>query len=229
MTAESFDFGRGLAILTSSPAERSDLIALVAQLQPAQRATCPKCGSTSVQVVNIEKKNLGAAVLAEWMLDSTAAGVAAGSKMVPSNACVACGFQWLPGSLPEALARLISGQLGEDNRKKVLAQVRRREQEQQVERKHARRNGWILAGVIAALVGGAWAYSAYLSPAARERAQDLQRTDVWVSCVLAQQPRSASTCGAVPRTSLNAWFEHGHMDVLADWPVRARLESLTTQ
>lgn len=137
MTAGSFDFGRAMAILTRNPVERTSLIALLEQVPAAQRATCPKCGSTTVQVVNVEKKNLGAAMLTEALFESTAAGVTVGSKMIPTNTCVSCGFQWLPGSLPEALARLLSGQLGEDNRKKLFAQMQHREQEFQVERRRA--------------------------------------------------------------------------------------------
>lgn len=227
MTAEPLDISQVSAFLTGNPAERSKLIALLSQLPPEQRATCPKCRSTSIQVVNVEKKNLGAAMLAEWLLDSTAAGVAAGSKMILTNTCISCGFQWVPGSIPEAVTRLQSGQLGDDTfRKQLLDQMRRREQEQQVQRQHARRNGWIFAGIVAALSIGVWAYATQLSPEARARAEELQETDQWVRCVLAQHPRDASTCGPMTRVRLNTWFEHGHMDMLANTEVRATLEKL---
>ena len=224
---EPFDFGHGLALLSSSPDERNDLTVRLAQLPPAQRATCPKCAATTVQIVNVEKKTLGAAMLTEWLLDSTAAGVAAGSKTVLSNACVACGFQWLPGSLHEALARLVSGQFGEDIRQHVLAQFRRHDQALEQLKAESQRTLAILGAVVAIVAVGALVYSAYFSPAARARAADLRRTDSWVKCVLEEHPRNTAACGEpVARSSLNAWFEQ-HADVLANIPVRTKLEGMS--
>jgi hypothetical protein len=72
------------------------------------QASCPKCGSPSVQAVPIEKKKLGEAVLAEYFL-GTAAGVAAGSKIVIQAVCLVCGCQWFPGSEGEQRVRALSG------------------------------------------------------------------------------------------------------------------------
>src|SRR2546430_10027672 len=192
---ELFDFGHGLVLLSSSPAERNDLTAQLAQLPPAQRAAWPGWGATPVQAVNVEKKNLGAALLTEWLRDSTAAGVAACSKTVISNACIACGFQWLPGSPHEALARLVSGQLGQDTRKHLLARLRRRDEELQHERERSQRTLAILIAFAATLAVGAWAYSARFSPGARARAEDIRRTDSWVKCVLQEHARNTADCG----------------------------------
>src|SRR5438874_36040 len=141
---EPLDFDHGLVLLNSSPAECRDLATRFAQLAAAQRATCPRCTATTVQIVSVQKKNLGAAMLAEWLLDSTAAGVAAGSKTVLSNACVACGFQWVPGSLHEAFARMFSGQLGGDTRRHFLDRLRHRDEELREGQEKSRRTVLIL-------------------------------------------------------------------------------------
>lgn len=82
------------------------------------QATCPKCGSLSVQAVPVEKKKLDEAVLTEYIL-GTAAGVAAGSEMVIQAVCLSCGCQWFPGSPAEQRLRALSGQLGEEAKKKA--------------------------------------------------------------------------------------------------------------
>jgi len=75
--------------------------------------TCPRCGATSVQAVSVAKRSVGQALLAEMVLDSTAAGVIAGSKTVIVNACLICGMQWVPGTEGERRMRALSGQLGD--------------------------------------------------------------------------------------------------------------------
>jgi hypothetical protein len=230
----SLDFTQALELLGKSPNEQNELTRLLFQLPPTQRATCPTCGATAVQVVNVHKKDIGAALLAEWLFDSTAAGVTAGSRTITCNVCVACGFQWLPGSPQEGLARLFSDQLGYDNRQRVLARLEDRDETLKEESRIRQRViGTIVAFAVVAVVVG-WGYTTQFSPAARARVLDLQRTDTWVNCVL-QGPnvlqgrtRTKPNCGPpVSRGSLNAWFEHGHMDVLANTPVRAKLERLT--
>jgi hypothetical protein len=117
-------------------------------------ASCPKCGSPSVQAVPIEKKKLGEAVLAEYFL-GTAAGVASGSKMVIQAVCLACGCQWFPGSEGEQRIRALSGQLGP---------AAKRAAEQTIARENARketesRNTTIATILFLVLGGGAivWA------------------------------------------------------------------------
>ena len=78
----------------------------------APTASCPSCGSPSIQAVPIERKKLGDAVIAEYFL-GTAAGVAAGSKTVIQAMCLKCGVQWFPGTKQEEELRVLSGQLGE--------------------------------------------------------------------------------------------------------------------
>jgi hypothetical protein len=87
-------------------------------------ASCPTCGSASIQAVTVERKKIGQAVLAEYFL-GTAAGVAAGSSTVVQNACLACGQQWFPGTEQERQLRALAGQLGETAKR---AEVRRREE-----------------------------------------------------------------------------------------------------
>jgi hypothetical protein len=224
----SLDFTQALELLGKSPNEQNELTRLLFQLPPTQRATCPMCGATAVQVVNIHKKDIGAALLAEWLFDSTAAGVAAGSRTITCNVCVACGFQWLPGSPQEGLARLFSDQLGFDNRQRVLARLEERNETLKEASRTRQRVILTLVAFAVVAVAVGWAYTAHFSPAARARVLDLKRTDTWVNCVLQGRTRTKPNCGpAVSRATLNAWFEHGHMDVLANLPVRAKLERLT--
>lgn len=75
-------------------------------------ATCPRCGSTSIQAVPVEKKKLGEAALAEYFF-GTAAGVAASSSTVIQAVCLSCGAQWFPGTESEKRMRALAGQLGE--------------------------------------------------------------------------------------------------------------------
>ncbi len=224
----SLDFTQALKLLGKSPNEQNELTRLLFQLPPTQRATCPTCGATAVQVVNVHKKDIGAALLAEWLFDSTAAGVTAGSRTITCNVCVACGFQWLPGSPQEGLARLFSDQLGFDNRQRILARFEERDETLKEESRTSQRVylTFVAFAVVAAVV--AWAYTTYFSPAARALVLDLNRTNTWVNCVLQVRSRTKSDCGpAVSRASLNVWFDHGHMDVHDNLPVRVKLERLT--
>lgn len=107
------------------------------------QATCPQCGSTSIQAVPVPKKNLGNAVLAEYFL-GTAAGVSAGSSTVIQAVCLKCGCQYFPGTVQEKQIRALSGQLGEVARK---AEVDRRESE----REEARKSSNMLIGVVGVL------------------------------------------------------------------------------
>ena len=124
----------------------------------APQATCPKCGSPSVQAVPVEKKKLDQAVLAEYFL-GTAAGVAAGTDMVIQAVCLSCGAQWFPGTPDEQRLRALSGQLGEEVKKKAEQDVAREEVS-----KDSQRNLSILFAVILAVGGGLW----YLKTAADE-------------------------------------------------------------
>ena len=85
-------------------------------------ASCPSCGSPSIQAVPVERKKLGQAVVAEYFL-GTAAGVAAGSSTVIQAMCLSCGTQWFPGTKQEEEIRALSGQLGEAA-KRAAEQVR---------------------------------------------------------------------------------------------------------
>ncbi|SRR6266576_2204732 len=224
----SLEFTQALELLGKSPNEQNELTRLLNQLPATQRATCPTCGATTVQVVNVQKKDIGAAMLAEWLFDSTAAGVAAGSRTIICNVCVACGFQWLPGSSQEALARLFSDQLGQDNRQRVLARLEARDESLKAESQATHRTIGIMVAFAVVVVAVGWVYTALFSPEARALVLDLNRTNTWVNCVLQVRSRTKPDCGpAVSRASLNVWFDHGHMDVHDNLPVRVKLERLT--
>jgi hypothetical protein len=79
---------------------------------PPKSATCPRCNSSSIQAVPVERKKVGQAILAEYFM-GTAAGVAAGSQTVIQAVCLSCGCQWFPGTRQEQSIRALSGQLGE--------------------------------------------------------------------------------------------------------------------
>jgi hypothetical protein len=209
------DSDRFLPMLKTNPTEQGELMSLLAKFPQERRAQCPRCGAATVQVISMQTKNLGAAVLAEWLLDSTAAGVAASSKTVVCNACVACGFQWLPGSLQDALARLVSGQFGSDVRQAAFNRWESLIQESDDERhRSARRLAWL--GALAVTVAIAlWAYFANWSPEARTRAAQFQRAEAWANCVVASKSSTVAECGPlpVPRDVLNDWLNGGHLDV----------------
>ena len=77
-----------------------------------EQATCPRCGSPSIQAVPIPRKKIADAIITEYFL-GTAAGVAAGSSTVIQAICLKCGCQWFPGTVQEQRIRALSGQLGD--------------------------------------------------------------------------------------------------------------------
>ena len=79
---------------------------------PTPAATCPKCGSASIQAVPVKKSQIGKALLTEYFL-GTAAGVGASSKTVIQAVCLGCGCTWFPGTSQERHLRGLSRQLGE--------------------------------------------------------------------------------------------------------------------
>ena len=82
-------------------------------------ATCPACGSSSVQAVPIERRHVGKAVLAQYLF-GVAGGVVAGSTVVIQAVCLECGSQWIPGTDQERELRALSGQLGEGEQRAAL-------------------------------------------------------------------------------------------------------------
>jgi NMD protein affecting ribosome stability and mRNA decay len=97
----------------------------------SEAATCPSCGSPSVQAIAVARKDIAAAVLTEYFA-GTAAGVAAGSKTIIQNVCTKCGAQWLPGTKQEDRLRALSGRLGPEAQQRETALVvaeRKAEQE----------------------------------------------------------------------------------------------------
>lgn len=216
-----FDFEHCLKLTERKPSGWADAVHAASELSPAQRAACPQCGGANVQVVNVTKRNLAAAFVTEYALDSTAAGVVAGSRTAMFNTCVACGFQWIPRTPLELLTRVFSGQLGGDLRSQLSHGLRRANEDS--EREAARRTATIGIGLaaLAAILAVAFLTSQ------RRVARELSRADAWVNCVLAQPTEIAPDCGEViNRRELNQWFENGHMDVLAQPKTRARLEKL---
>lgn len=88
----------------------------------SQAVVCPKCSSPSVQAVQVTKRSLAAAVLAQDLL-GPAAGVVAGTSHVLTNVCLGCGCQWIPGTEYERQLRAIAGQLGPEAQRTELARI----------------------------------------------------------------------------------------------------------
>ena len=90
---------------------------------PTPTATCPKCGSASIQAVPVKKSSLGKAFVAEYFL-GTAAGVAAGGgDTVIQVVCLSCGCQYFPGTKQEQQVRALSGQLGDKAKKEAEEEI----------------------------------------------------------------------------------------------------------
>jgi len=118
---------------------------------PPGQATCPKCGSTSIQAVPIEKKKLGEAVIAEYFL-GTAAGVAAGTSTVIQAMCLVCGCQWFPGTKQERQLRALSGQLGDHAKRAAESELAAQEQQQKREARTNRIAALIIILIIFAVI-----------------------------------------------------------------------------
>jgi hypothetical protein len=115
-------------------------------------ATCPRCGSGSVQAVPISKRSVAKALLVEGLFDSTAAGVAAGSSTTIQAVCLKCGCQWLPGSEQEHRLRALSGQLGDAARLAAERAVMREDQAKEEAERRLRFIIWIGAFVVLGII-----------------------------------------------------------------------------
>lgn len=115
------------------------------------QATCPKCGSTSIQAVPVERKKIGEAVLAEYFL-GTAAGVAAGSATIIQAICLKCGCQWFPGSEQERRLRAASGQLGDAAKRGEAARVAKEAEEDARSNKERAIGLLVVAVVVVAII-----------------------------------------------------------------------------
>ena len=113
-------------------------------------ATCPSCGSESIQAVAISRRSAVTALLTEELTGSTAAGVAASSRSAIEAICLACGARWVPGSQREQEMRALSGQLGADVASETRARIAAREELLRQDKKRALRGILI---IIAVLVG----------------------------------------------------------------------------
>lgn len=179
---------------------RCELGALVGELTPAERATCPSCGGTQIQIVNLEKKSIAAALLIEWVTESTAAGVAAASRRVTCNKCVACGTEWVPGTPVEALQRLFANQFGEDQRHRIIAELNRGLQEK-AESDQKRTRTTLIAGVLifAAIAG------LVVLVTSSNRAQERKSSQAWMACAQAKEPGQEKECGYAPTLQVGDW------------------------
>lgn len=116
-------------------------------------ATCPKCGSPSVQGMEVSSRDIPAAIVSEYFL-GIAAGVTAGRKKVLQNYCVKCGQRWIPGTSQEEELRIRSGQYGEEALRQLQNADERDHKKLAEAQKKAdqRRMYWIIAAVILVLL-----------------------------------------------------------------------------
>lgn len=93
-------------------------------------AECPKCGSTSIQAVSVNKSDPLKAFLTADLTGSTAAGIAAGSGSAIRVVCLKCGCQWDPANA-EAQRRLkaLSGRAGAAAKIRELEAIQEEESE----------------------------------------------------------------------------------------------------
>jgi hypothetical protein len=78
---------------------------------PGPTASCPKCGSTSVQVTQIRPSSVPKGVATEYYQGTTQGG-AGGSDTIPQLVCLSCGCRWIPRTKQERYLKALSGQLG---------------------------------------------------------------------------------------------------------------------
>ena len=114
-------------------------------------ATCPKCASASLTIIAVEKKNIGTAILAEYFA-GTAAGVTVGTKTIPVNRCMNCGFQYVPNTREERETRALSGQQGPDEKKKTEDAIRNRKKQEDAQRAAEEGTKFASCALIVALV-----------------------------------------------------------------------------
>jgi predicted nucleic acid-binding Zn-ribbon protein len=77
-------------------------------------ATCPSCGSPSIQAVPIQRQKVSEPGLVEVLLQTEEEeDRPAETETVIQAVCLKCGAKWFPGTKEEEEMRAMSGQLGE--------------------------------------------------------------------------------------------------------------------
>ena len=72
--------------------------------------SCPSCGSSSIQTVNVRRSTVPKDLAAEYY----AAGGAPSDDVIAQIVCGRCGAHWIPRTSQERQLRALSGQLGQD-------------------------------------------------------------------------------------------------------------------
>ncbi len=70
--------------------------------------SCPTCGSTSIETVNVKRRTVPRDLAAEYR---AATGGPVGAT-IPQHRCGRCGCRWVPRTSEERNLRALSGQLG---------------------------------------------------------------------------------------------------------------------
>ncbi len=83
--------------------------------------SCPKCGSTALQSVNVKRATVPKALAAEYFAAMPAG--AAATRTVQLSVCPKCGARWLPRTTQERQMRALSGQLGPEAMRAAQAQA----------------------------------------------------------------------------------------------------------
>ena len=168
-------------------------------------ATCPQCGSTSIQAVPIPRKQVGNAVIAEYFL-GTAAGVAAGTSTVIQAVCLKCGCQWFPGTAQESRIRALSGQFGEPARRAELERLDHQKRRKASVTKALAFVTKALAfvGMGAFLAALAWAFIGDLQQERADRQREVQLVDSTTQAWSALQSHSAQG----KDVTLFAWHQY---------------------
>lgn len=84
--------------------------------------TCPKCSSTSLQVIEVPRVRSVAGEVASVVLVGLQTSAVTGS-LQKSHAvmCLRCGEKWSPGTEQERLIRAVNGQFGEEEQRRAYA------------------------------------------------------------------------------------------------------------
>lgn len=87
---------------------------------PNPTASCPKCGSTSIETVPVKRSSVPKALVTEYL--ATGPSAAAGSDTITQSVCPKCGCRWFPRTKQERHLRALSGQLGQEAMIAALAE-----------------------------------------------------------------------------------------------------------
>jgi predicted RNA-binding Zn-ribbon protein involved in translation (DUF1610 family) len=107
--------------------------------------SCPSCGSSSIQTVNVKRSTVPKDLAAEYF----AAGGAPSGDVIAQIVCGRCGSRWIPRTSQERQLRALSGQLGQDAMRSAEAQAAA---PPGAAWKRVPRRTWVIAAIMTGLI-----------------------------------------------------------------------------